>query len=219
MYGNYGEQRYKMAAHRAEIENFLHAEGSYGLTLAMTFVLLTIRTQFHLLPKNMVEVIDWGIDAERKLDDAPPCVWGWKAEALDNIWKAEDYSLDRLYAHLMICYEAQDPVYAIDEIVQFRGLGVVKAGFLAQLYGIPVGCLDTHNQRNFGLSVEAFQGVEKQTAKTRLAKIETYVDLCNKVGGADYLWDHWCHYVASRYRDHFDDGVAVSKMHVDCIIK
>ncbi len=89
---------------------------------------------------------------------------------------------------------AGDTVGLIYRLTQIPGLGIVKAGFVAQLvYGVG-GCLDCHNLKRLGLKESAFKLTGKEHLdKTRIA---IYVDAINRAGGTAQLWDDWCVYLA-----------------------
>lgn len=112
------------------------------------------------------------------------------------------------------------PFYAIRDIVEFPGFGIVKSAFFAQLV-LPwtnVGCLDRHNLRLSGLSERTFERVPT-TADGLSAKIRTYLGLCKELGGSQKLWDSWCAHVSRLRPKVFLTPDHVSKLHVACIVR
>ena len=105
----------------------------------------------------------------------------------------------------------------IDTMLEVPGLNVVKAAFVGQLYGLPVGCLDTHNAELYQTSPQAFYVTQQLSARLRLHKIQTYVDFTQGVGSSEMWWANWCELVALRYPQHYDVGLDVSGQHVECL--
>jgi len=107
---------------------------------------------------------------------------------------------------------------AVDLFVAIPSIGMVKAGFIAQMCGFEVACLDRHNVRMLGLSETALLLNKKVKPELRRAKIRDYVKLCRRKG-AEYWWNTWCNYVADKggMNKSLPTGDAVSKYHVDAI--
>lgn len=107
---------------------------------------------------------------------------------------------------------------AVDLFVSIPSIGMVKAGFIAQMCGFEVACLDRHNIRMLGLSETALLLNKKVKPELRRHKIRNYVKLCRRKG-AEYWWDTWCNYVADKggMNKSLPTGDAVSKYHVDAI--
>ena len=179
--------------------------GSDVLVSTVDFVLATIQQQFSTVPTILREWEDQGLEA--------PSLWGNKTAGWLEIRERQH----EIHAELM-SLTLYDKVEAIDTLMTISGLGTVKAAFVAQCLGWDVGCIDTHNARHYDIDVKTFATSHKQTAKTRLAKIGSYVKLCEDLGGAEHLWDSWCYFIADKYPAHFTSGEAVSQMHVDCIL-
>ena len=108
---------------------------------------------------------------------------------------------------------------AVDLFVSIPSIGMVKAGFIAQMCGFEVACLDRHNIRMLGLSETALLLNKKVKPELRKRKIRDYVKLCRRKG-AEYWWNTWCNYVADKggMNKSLPTGDAVSKYHVDAII-
>jgi hypothetical protein len=110
--------------------------------------------------------------------------------------------------------------YAIDLFIKIPSIGMVKAGFIAQMCGFNVACLDRHNVRALGMSETALNLNKKVSDELRLKKIREYVKLCRR-RGSEYWWDTWCNYVADRggMNKSLPTGDAVSRYHVTAIME
>lgn len=116
-----------------------------------------------------------------------------------------------IYRRLQRCDTRVDAVELFTEV---PGLDTVKAGFVAQLLGYDVGCLDVHNLERFGLSRDAFRVYGVRSRERVRERIAHYVDVCDRCGGSLALWASWCDLIAARYRRQFDGGATVSRLHV-----
>jgi len=96
------------------------------------------------------------------------------------------------------------------------GLGLPKAGFVAQLaFGLG-GCIDTHNLKRFGLNPNRWHTSAKTAPHIRSRKAADYAAVCDRLGGCAFLWDSWCEYVAANShgaRLHYRDAFDVSATH------
>ena len=110
------------------------------------------------------------------------------------------------------------PLQALRSLLEIPSIGIVKAGFILQMLGYQVACLDVHNLRIAGLSRRAFDGIPAST-EGLTHKLQTYLDTCQALGGAAYLWNRWCCVIALTYPKHFPTADAVSAYHVNCIIR
>lgn len=97
---------------------------------------------------------------------------------------------------------------------QCPALGLAKGGFLCQMMGVDVGCLDTHNVDKYELDRSALRLNKGARELTRLRHLTAYVDLCQNLGGSNFLWGAWCEYLATLYPDVYRSGDAVSRLHV-----
>lgn len=97
-------------------------------------------------------------------------------------------------------------------LTQIPGLGLAKAGFVMQLAIGMAGCIDSHNVTMYGVNPNALK-MGKVKAEKALEKAKMYLDLCEKLGGTEKLWDNWCNFVATRHPKHFQDGNDVSARH------
>lgn len=145
-------------------------------------------------------------------------LWGWKKDGYDYAVAYRNtilHKLDRIRGD----YYGQDAAAkAVALLSHTPGLGVVKAGFVAQMLGFDVACLDRHNLRKLGMDERSIKLDAKANEKKRLDKSKEYVALCNDTGGSEYWWNEWCGFVAgSKYNKRLDTAEKVSKFHVECI--
>jgi len=124
-----------------------------------------------------------------------------------------------LHEALKAAVKHNDPVGAIDVLTNVPNLGIVKAAFVAQLVGLDVACLDSHNLDRLGLDRAALRFAKTVKPETKRKKIQDYVHLTQVTGGSEYWWDTWCNYVAgNRANKSLTTGDAVSAYHATCII-
>lgn len=135
---------------------------------------------------------------------------GWQRIALQTLLDKQEI-LHRDLRYL-------STVDAMRTIVELPGFGIVKAGFFCQLLGFDVGCLDRHNLRLAGLQERTFQRIPA-SAEGLTAKIEIYLDLCQRLGGSEYLWNRWCTHLSQIRPKVFPTPEHVSKLHVECILR
>lgn len=86
--------------------------------------------------------------------------------------------------------------YAIGRLLEIRGLGIVKAAFIAQLMGYNVACLDSRNVTREGRNPRAFR-TDGKTPQQLAPKVRQYVS--ETFGRAQEYWDAWCIDVAGAY--------------------
>jgi hypothetical protein len=151
----------------------------------ITFVFLSIRTQFVRVAQQIAEVEAAGTNAR--------ALWGHKRGAYDYLRKNK-------YALFDAMVSAHDTENAIGLITTIPGVGIVKAAFVCQLMGHDVGCLDTRNIQRMGLNPREYR-TDGEARKQGLAfkrKISRYVDAT--YGKAEPLWNDWCEDVAKIYK-------------------
>lgn len=114
-----------------------------------------------------------------------------------------------------VCSIALDnPAGAIARLCDIPGIGIVKAGFIAQMLGFDVACIDTRNIQRDGRNPRAYRsdGEARKRTPAFQRKIARYVA---DVGGrAAHYWDAWCNEVGPIY--HLT-GEAMSALHADAI--
>ena len=109
---------------------------------------------------------------------------------------------------------------AVNHLTQIPSIGLVKAGFIAQMCGFNVACLDRHNVREFDIDPKVLtlsKGIKKEL---QLKKCKTYTQLCQK-NGSEYWWDFWCNFVADKggMNKSLPTGDSVSEYHVKAIME
>ena len=200
------------AIHQNSIQNYAK-QNADNLFQVTQFVLLTIQQPLFNVPTMMQDVNQHGGNSVY--------LWGVKRTA----WEWHNEHRQEVFDKLMMIDHCHvNPEHLANEallyLASLSGLGLVKAGFVAQLVLGVAGCLDTHNVAQYGLKQSAFNASrfkQAKTAKTRQALVSNYLALCARLGGAAGLWDKWCNYVHdktiangfTRYNSGFD----VSAMH------
>lgn len=181
---------FMFAAHQKEIEKYARENADHVCDVAR-FVLITIRRRFDLVDK---------FDGRGT------------AMTLKGLQYCRDHK-DSLYA---ACYTpGLTDAERLVLLTAVPGIGLVKAGFILQLTTGRGGCLDTHNIKRFGLDAKDFAN-----CKNLLPRAELYLRTCERIGGSAYLWDSWCQLVADKYQKVWGgDAEAVSRYHVECIVK
>jgi hypothetical protein len=109
---------------------------------------------------------------------------------------------------------------AVNHLTQIPSIGLVKAGFIAQMCGFNVACLDRHNIREFGLDEKLLKLSKTIKPELKLKRCKEYTTLCQKKG-SEFYWDFWCNFVAERGGMNKDlpTGDAVSEYHVKAVME
>lgn len=176
-----------------------------GLTDLITFVLLTIQQQFPTVARQFADVRANGANSK--------VLFGSKRAGYQYACEHKEV----IFAAVTKAVEVSDTIGAIDVLTNVPGLGIAKAAFVAQCVGLDVACLDQHNLARLGLPDNAFNFKKTIKPETRRAKIEAYVKLTRKSGGARYWWNTWCEYVAGRRNSPLKTGAAVSAFHCQAL--
>ncbi len=192
--------------HQPMISSYARANAS-NMKQVLGFVLLTIR-----MPLDRA-VAD--IDSLPYPDKST--LWGFKWDAWHNINK----TYKEIYENLETYYEAYDSDTASNHMLAYlsslKGFGLVKAGFALQLiYGLS-GCIDTHNLRIHGVSINQVRVGKNIKPNSRLKRAIEYNKLVAKLGGTEFLWNNWCNYVAQQQPNKYTNGYEVSKLHTEVI--
>lgn len=183
-------------------------ESVSGFNAVCKLAILSAQAPFASMDKAMraAETRDWtgvqNVTATKRLgcewlDDHGADLWTRNRE----VWRKNPRST-RLEAMLTL--------------MSVPGLGMVKAGFAVQMLLGEVGCLDTHNLARLGLNPSVCNPGGKGT-RARIDRAIAYISLCDKLGGAQSLWDAWCVYVAVREPQTWQGASDVSRWHVTCI--
>lgn len=174
---------------------------SDNMVRAATMVALSIQQKWDQVGGQLKSVLELG--------DKSPYLWGHKQAtyAYINEWKHE------LYTESMA--RRDDMLSLLDLWSSVPGLGMVKAGFMLQLMFGEVGCIDSHNAEFYGIEPGQLRLDGKLTVRTRTLKLSAYLQLCEQLGGSEYLWRQWCINLADRYPDVYDDQYDVSARHIE----
>ena len=176
-----------------------------GFVDVVAFVLCTIQQPLQSVGRQMADI--------RVNGDSSKYLFGSKRAGYQYVVAHAAV----FHAAIVKAVEVNDVVGAVDVISTIPSLGVVKASFVAQLCGLEVACLDTHNLKRLGLAESAFKLAKSVKPDTKRAKIAAYVKVCGDTGGARHWWNSWCEYVAgNRANRSLVSGDAVSAYHVAC---
>lgn len=178
-----------------------------------TFVLTTIQAGLSTTHNQMLDIDEHGADSR--------FLWNKKRDGYLYLQEHKEV----LHAAVKAAVKANDPIGALDVLTNVPCLGMVKAGFVAQMVGLDVSCIDSHNITRLmdaGYDIKPSdlklpKGVKRDT---KLAKIAKYVQLTIDTGGSQYWWDTWCEYVAgNRANKTLDTAQKVSKYHVTAVMQ
>ncbi|MEK9895073.1 MAG: hypothetical protein VW518_01425 [Burkholderiaceae bacterium] len=193
------------ATHQKQIEKACKSDINICAE-ALQFVSRSIRNHFYRMPIITFQENTMGVEA-------PSLQQQIKREAFEYINANKKFLHKNLYSNDLSVAEK------ILSMTSIPGIGIVKAGFIVQLCTGQVGCLDVHNLKMFGLTESTFKFSKSVRQNTALAKINLYIETCQKLGGSEFLWDNWCEFIAKKYPKHFKSAEEISKMHVDLIIR
>jgi len=171
----------------------------------MIFVLVTIRTPFFLILKNMSEVRKRGV----------------KAKCLQSKHKNAGYKYIRKHykrLHKAIFSETMTDAEKMVTLFAIPNIGPRKAGFILQLCLGEVGCIDCHNSAKYDINLENFKLHNVKKLATKIKKAQDYITACEQVGGSRKLWNEWCKTIAQKYPTRFATASDVSRVHADVIV-
>ena len=178
-----------------------------NLVKVTTFVLTTIQAGLATTLGQMQDINITGADSKY--------LWGNKRDGYLYMHEHKEV----IFAAVKAAVKADDPVGAIDVLTNVPNLGIVKAAFVAQMCGLNVACIDSHNCDRLGLARTALKFPKGVKPETKRKKIADYVALTQRTGGSEYWWNTWCEYVAgNRANKHLTTGDAVSKFHVTAVM-
>lgn len=181
-----------------------HAQASPDNFLrAAFFVLATIQQQLETVPVAVSSIIDSGI--------ASRFAWGNKKRGIAYLHA----NFETLHADAIKV--KNNPCELMAVFLRVPGLGLVKAGFLCQIFSGLVGCIDSHNIKLYDIPLSVLRLTKKEKPETQARKIQKYVALCDGLGGAVLLWSAWCDFVANLRPKNWANGGEVSRFHFDVI--
>ena len=170
---------------------------------AAFFVLATIQQQLETVPV--------AVSSFETSGNASRFAWGCKKRGIDYL----NANFETLHTDAINCKTSPCELMAV--FLRVPGLGLVKAGFLCQIFSGLVGCIDSHNIKLYKIPLSALRLTKKEKPETQARKIAEYVSLCDGLGGAVFLWSAWCNFVAALRPNNWDNGAAVSRFHFDVI--
>lgn len=178
-----------------------------NLVRVATFVLTTIQAGLQTTHNQMLDIDENGADSKY--------LWNMKREGYLYLTQHKD----TIFELVKMSVEQDDAVSAIEVLTNVPSLGIVKAAFVAQMCGLDVSCIDSHNCDRLGLPRTALRFSKKVKPEVKRKKIAEYVDFTRKTGGSEYWWNSWCEYVAgNRANKSLNTGDAVSAFHVQAVM-
>lgn len=174
-----------------------------NLRRAALFVLATVQQHLETVPVIVTDFVDYGV--------ASRFAWGSKKRGIEYVIKNKI----EFYSDAMAARDNDAALMSV--FLRVPGLGLVKAGFLCQIFAGTVGCIDTHNVKLYGIKLSSLRYNYNAKEKTRDDKINQYIALCDGLGGAVNLWSRWCDYVAALRPNNWAHGGDVSAFHYDVI--
>jgi hypothetical protein len=189
------------AAH-IEAVNAIAQSGPSGLAAVIRFALLTIRTQFESIQTLAADYLNNGNESKQ--------LWGFKRRAFAYV----EAHQDELFASATDALQVSDAAL-IEVFTDVPGLGLAKAGFVAQLFANRVGCLDYLNVKRYGVDPKDVSLPKTLKPASKRKRINAYVVLCADIGSSSALWGTWCDMVGERKA--WPNGSAVSRTHVNVV--
>jgi len=178
-------------------------DSAENLKRCALFVVATIQQQLETVPVILTGFVSEGGGSKY--------AWGFKSNSIEYL----DANYCELYRDAMRAKDKPGKLLAV--FLRVPGFGIVKAGFLAQIFANQTGCIDVHNVTLYGVPMSALRYTKKCKAKTLREKRAQYIDLCAGLGGSAELWSRWCDYVAAMRPNNWANGSEVSRFHVDVI--
>ena len=174
------------------------------------FVLTTIQAGLSTCKDQITDV--------NKLGSKSRFMWGKKGDGLEYAKKHDAFLYGKI-KHIqenMGLDSVEACTAAIELFLDVPNLGMVKAAFVAQMFGFNVACIDSHNLKRLGMSDNQVK-LGKVKPATRTKKISAYLELTQQQG-SQYWWNTWCDYVAgNRANKALTTGDVVSRYHVECV--
>lgn len=167
------------------------------------FTLLTIQSSLSSVGGQINKLRTEGLSAN--------CLWGKKKEGYEYL---QQYGED---LHSVLVNKNNSLVDVLKVCSEVPGIGLVKAGFIAQMYGWDVACIDVHNAKRLGLPQSSLR--LPKTDKGKAKAFYEYIQLCQQKG-SEYWWDTWCSSVSgNRHNKTLKTPSSVSRYHTLCVEK
>ena len=177
-----------------------------NLVRVATFVLTTIQAGLATTHQQMLDIDKNGADSKY--------LWNKKRDGYLYLQEHKHVLFDAIKSAV----KHNDIVGAVDVLTNVPCLGIVKASFVAQMVGLDVACIDSHNCDRLGLARTALRFDKKVKPEVKRKKIADYITFTQDTGGAEYWWNTWCNYVAgNRANKSLDTGAKVSYYHVTAV--
>ena len=177
-----------------------------NLVRVATFVLTTIQAGLATTHQQMLDIDKNGADSKY--------LWNKKRDGYLYLQEHKHVLFDAIKSAV----KHNDIVGAVDVLTNVPCLGIVKASFVAQMVGLDVSCIDSHNCDRLGLARTALRFDKKVKPEVKRKKIADYITFTQQTGGAEYWWNTWCEYVAgNRANKSLDTSEKVSYYHVTAV--
>ena len=144
----------------------------------------------------------------------PVFEWEQKKIAVTHFNNKQQYYFDNMLK-ILASKKGDIPDRILKLFLEVPGLGLPKAGFLAQLATghKAFACLDSNNLIWYGINPKITDYNKKLKSEDIKAKRrKDYLDTVQKLGGGEKLWNNWCIGVADKSKK-FKSGVQVSYKH------
>ena len=182
--------------------NSLSATSPKAMRYTALMAVLSIQQSWHTVPAAMDDVVAKGSRSR--------FLWGFKRNTYEYL--DDPVTMDHLYSATLT---EQDPVKLLDLWTTVPGIGLAKAGFVVQLTRGMVGCVDGHNAEAYDVAPSALVFPKgRMTVSAQQNKLESYVRLCENIGGSEFMWQQWCELMAGRWPTEYRNAEAVSRQHV-----
>lgn len=188
-----------MNLHMRSCQEYARYDSQHMMDTAL-MVILSIQQSWDTVGEQLQNVREFG--------GMSKYLWGFKKDA----WKYLRNNRHELYAESMTRNSDLD---LLDLWTTVPGMGMAKAGFMLQLMFGRVGCIDSHNARMYDVGISQLRLDPNLTLRTRTIKLQGYIQLCELIGGSEYLWRQWCVNMADRYPNKYDDQYDVSAKHIE----
>ncbi len=194
--------------HNKALNTFIQASPD-NLFRAGLFVISSIRQPLSTLENQLADIY---INKENSKH-----LWGFKYQSYLDLVEHKQF----LYDELLKLYHSDLDNYLDNALVliadNITGLGLVKAGFLIQLAFGEIGCIDSRNKEQFGITRNTLRYAKNTSLDIRLNKAFKYRKLSASIGPCSFLWDNWCTELALSSPETYINGHEVSKSHLDII--
>lgn len=188
--------------------NRLSAVSPEAMKWTALMAILSIQQSWGTVPAAMADVKHEGLKSR--------FLWGFKAASFNFL--NNPYNMEYLYAETMRYENIPVDVDLLDLWTTVPGLGLAKAGFVAQLTRGVIGCVDGHNAKQYDVHPGQLTFPKgRMTIRAQNHKLEAYVNLTRWIGGSEYMWKQWCVLMAAKYPETYGSPEEVSRQHVTLI--